>query len=73
MITTTIAADGTVSKAEALEPGRSGPAPTTPDPAEVVEELHDLLAAADVPGPYVLVGHSLGGALQPPVRTHLPG
>ena len=25
-------------------------------------ELHDLLAAADVPGPYVLVGHSLGGA-----------
>ena len=64
MITTTIAADGTVSTAEALEPGRSGPAPTTPDPAEVVEELHDLLAAADVPGPYVLVGHSLGGVLQ---------
>ena len=31
-------------------------------PAEVVTELHDLLAAADVPGPYVLVGHSLGGA-----------
>ena len=33
------------------------------DPAEVVTELHDLLAAAPVPGPYVLVGHSLGGAL----------
>ena len=28
----------------------------------MVTELHDLLAAADVPGPYVLVGHSLGGA-----------
>ena len=24
-------------------------------------ELHDVLAAADVPGPYVLVGHSFGG------------
>ena len=33
------------------------------NPADVVTELHDLLAAADVPGPYVLVGHSLGGAL----------
>jgi pimeloyl-ACP methyl ester carboxylesterase len=27
-----------------------------------VEELRMLLAAADIPGPYVLVGHSLGGA-----------
>ena len=44
-------------------PGRSGAVPTAPrDPAEVVTELHDLLTAADVPGPYVLVGHSLGGA-----------
>jgi pimeloyl-ACP methyl ester carboxylesterase len=32
------------------------------NPAEVVAELHDLLAAADVTGPFVLVGHSLGGA-----------
>ena len=29
----------------------------------MVTELHDLLAAAKLPGPYVLVGHSLGGAL----------
>ena len=28
---------------------------------DVVAELHQLLAAAHVPGPYVLVGHSLGG------------
>jgi pimeloyl-ACP methyl ester carboxylesterase len=27
----------------------------------VVTELHTLLATAGVPGPYVLVGHSLGG------------
>jgi pimeloyl-ACP methyl ester carboxylesterase len=32
------------------------------DPVAVVTELHDLLAAADVSGPYVMVGHSLGGA-----------
>jgi pimeloyl-ACP methyl ester carboxylesterase len=30
--------------------------------AEVARELHDLLKAAGAPGPYLLVGHSLGGA-----------
>src|SRR5580692_7240056 len=30
--------------------------------ADVAAELHDLLAAAGVAPPYVLVGHSLGGA-----------
>ena len=34
--------------------------PRTPDDA--VADLHALLEAAPVPGPYVLVGHSLGGA-----------
>jgi pimeloyl-ACP methyl ester carboxylesterase len=29
---------------------------------EVVDELRRLLQASDIPGPYVLVGHSLGGA-----------
>ncbi|MGW5365627.1 alpha/beta fold hydrolase [Actinopolymorpha pittospori] len=29
--------------------------------AEVTDELRDLLHVADVPAPYVLVGHSLGG------------
>ena len=28
---------------------------------EVVEELHQLLQAGGIPGPYVLAGHSLGG------------
>ena len=28
---------------------------------DVARELHDLLAAADLPGPYVFVAHSLGG------------
>ena len=58
-------------------PGRRAPAPTTgpasatatlrpSEPAvvpaeQVVDELHELLANAEVDGPYVLVGHSLGG------------
>jgi pimeloyl-ACP methyl ester carboxylesterase len=33
------------------------------DPRDVVTALHDLLAAAAVPGPYVMAGHSLGGSL----------
>ena len=40
----------------------SAVASTTPaGGAPVVTELHELLAAAGVPAPYVLVGHSLGG------------
>jgi pimeloyl-ACP methyl ester carboxylesterase len=37
----------------------AGPAPRTSH--RVAEELHDMLRAAGVPGPYVLVGHSAGG------------
>ncbi|MFF7250073.1 alpha/beta fold hydrolase [Embleya sp. NPDC008237] len=29
---------------------------------EVADELHDLLCSADIPAPYILVGHSLGGS-----------
>ena len=42
-----------VSRSEAIAQPR-----TT---AEVVEELHTLLQAADIPGPYILAAHSLGG------------
>jgi hypothetical protein len=41
--------------------GRSDSVPTPRTAEEVVEDLHGLLAAAQVPGPYVLVGHSAGG------------
>ena len=41
--------------------GRSEAAVSARDPANLAEELHDLLANAEVPGPYVLVGHSLAG------------
>ena len=40
---------------------RSTPVSQPRTTAEMAQELHDLLAAAQVPGPYLLVGHSLGG------------
>ena len=38
----------------------AGPLPR--DAAQFAKELHTLLQEANVPGPYVMVGHSLGGA-----------
>ncbi|HZE32817.1 MAG TPA: alpha/beta hydrolase [Actinoallomurus sp.] len=42
--------------------GWSEPADLPRTAAEVTDELRDLLRAAGVPAPYVLAGHSLGGA-----------
>ena len=41
--------------------GDSDAAPTPRTGADVVNDLHTLLEAAEVPGPYVLVGLSIGG------------
>jgi pimeloyl-ACP methyl ester carboxylesterase len=41
--------------------GYSDPSPRPPTPANVVDDLHSLLAHANIKGPVVLVGHSLGG------------
>jgi pimeloyl-ACP methyl ester carboxylesterase len=43
--------------------GWSDPSPRPRTAATMAEELHRLLGAAEVPGPYVLVGHSFGGLL----------
>ncbi|MGI8486606.1 MAG: alpha/beta fold hydrolase [Thermomicrobiales bacterium] len=42
-------------------PSRSDPAPQPRTIKDIVDDLHALLTVAKVPGPYVLVGHSLGG------------
>jgi pimeloyl-ACP methyl ester carboxylesterase len=41
--------------------GWSDPADTTQDATQIATDLHTLLQRADVPGPYVLAGHSFGG------------
>jgi pimeloyl-ACP methyl ester carboxylesterase len=50
---------GTVSPSG--QPSRSDPVPLPRPIAQIVGDLHALLGAARVPGPYVLVGHSFGG------------
>ena len=40
---------------------RSDPAPMPRTAGDIVADLHALLTAAAVPGPYVLAGHSFGG------------
>ncbi|MEZ4710142.1 MAG: alpha/beta hydrolase [Caldilineaceae bacterium] len=42
--------------------GWSDPSPQLRTAATIVEELHTLLVNGDIAGPYVLVGHSIGGA-----------
>jgi pimeloyl-ACP methyl ester carboxylesterase len=42
---------------------RSDPVPMPRTAQDIVADLHALLHAAGVPGPYVLVGHSLGGPI----------
>ena len=46
--------------------GWSDPGPLPRDAAQFARELHTLLQNAQIPGPYILVGHSLGGL---PVRV----
>ncbi|PSN20626.1 alpha/beta hydrolase [filamentous cyanobacterium CCP5] len=41
--------------------GWSDPSDQPTDAAHVADDLHRALKAANIPGPYVLVGHSLGG------------
>jgi pimeloyl-ACP methyl ester carboxylesterase len=46
---------------DGVRPSRSDPIPQPRTAQDVVSDLHALLYAAGVPGPFVLVGHSLGG------------
>lgn len=49
--------------------GHSDPGPLPRDVTHFVSELHTLLQRAEIAGPYVMVGHSLGG-LTARVFTH---
>jgi pimeloyl-ACP methyl ester carboxylesterase len=52
---------GTVIGSAPKDFSRSDPVPMPRNAAAAVTDLHELLNAAKVPGPYVLVGHSFGG------------
>ena len=59
---------GSGSPTVVLEPGQGGAssdlgwvAPATAGAARITADLHTLLERAQVPGPYVLAGHSFGG------------
>ena len=51
---------------------RSDPVPMPRSTGEIVTELHDLLAAAGVPGPYVMVGASTGGLVARQYASRYP-
>jgi pimeloyl-ACP methyl ester carboxylesterase len=51
------------SSDEQYVPSRSDPVPQPRTVTDQVDDLHALLIAANVPGPYVMVGQSLGGLI----------
>jgi pimeloyl-ACP methyl ester carboxylesterase len=57
----TVAATTRVCTFDRAGEGWSGPAPGRRDGRQLAADLHALLAAARVPSPYVLAGHSVGG------------
>ena len=60
-ITPAVARDTRVCTYDRAGRGWSDSADTAQDGAQIATDLHTLLHAADVPGPYVLAGHSFGG------------
>ena len=52
--------------------GFSDPAPAPRDAAAIVSDLHTLLSRAQIPGPYVLVGHSVAGLYEPLFADRFP-
>jgi pimeloyl-ACP methyl ester carboxylesterase len=52
---------------------RSDPVPQPRTAADAIADLHDLLKAADISPPYVLVGHSTGGLMIRLFASTYPG
>lgn len=52
--------------------GWSEPVAGSRDGVQLVHELHSLLQAANIPGPYVMAGHSLGGVTTPIYAAEYP-
>jgi pimeloyl-ACP methyl ester carboxylesterase len=56
-----VAQNTTVCVYDRAGQGWSDPPPSPQDGAAVATDLHNLLVNAQIPGPYVVVGHSTGG------------
>jgi pimeloyl-ACP methyl ester carboxylesterase len=67
LIAPAVAGDTRVCVYDRAGRGWSDPAASPPDGAQIATDLHRLLDRANVPGPYVLAGHSFGGLY---VRTY---
>ena len=57
----TLQVDSNGTPLATIQPGRSDQVSMPRTSTSLVTEWHDLLATAGVPGPYMLVGHSIGG------------
>jgi pimeloyl-ACP methyl ester carboxylesterase len=57
---------------EDFHPSRSDPAPQPTTLQDAVDDLHALLGASGERGPYVLVGHSMGGAISKLYASEYP-
>ena len=60
-ITPAVARDTRVCVYDRAGRGWSEPADSPQDAAQIATDLHTLLQRGNVPGPYVLAGHSFGG------------
>ena len=68
-----VARDSRVCVYDRAGRGWSDAAEGPQDAARIAAELHTLLEKAEVPGPYVLVGHSFGGLYVQTFAANYPG
>ena len=68
-----VAHDTTVCVYDRAGRGWSDATDSPQDGAQIAADLHTLLDRAQVPGPYVLAGHSFGGLYVHSLRRAVPG
>jgi len=72
-VTPAVARDTTVCVYDRAGRGWSDPADGPQDGIHIAADLHTLLERAQVPGPYVLAGHSFGGLYVQSFAAQFPG